>query len=154
MKKMIIIILVTIIGVVLFFYFVLRNKLQDVSRDEPYVYILNMNITTATEVIIIENTLLPDIKNEYPKEISDAEKIDTSRVQFIKLPVGSTVNFTKALHYTNSTSGMKYAVLIGKAKLKDSTSEYNVIYAWGFFKTQCIAEPCNYWEYKKELLGD
>jgi hypothetical protein len=150
MNKMILTLLITItLGVALIFYVALHNKTQDVSNQEPYIYFLKSEFITTTEVIIIENTSLPGVKAEYPKEISDVNKIDTSRVEHLILPTGSSITFTKAVHFTNATSGMKYAMLFGKVSLKNMNSEMNVIYVWGKFKTLCLDEPCNYWEYDR-----
>ncbi|MBL7856388.1 MAG: hypothetical protein JNM57_01770 [Cyclobacteriaceae bacterium] len=149
MKVLVIISVVVLALVVLFFWFVLRNKSRDVSKTEPYLYILNADLVTTSEVMLIENTSFTNVKNEFPSEISNSRKIDTTRVKNEKIPIGSTVTFSRAIHYKNSTSGMHAAVLLGKVKMKDSQAVHKIVYIWGRFKTMCINEPCMYWEYEK-----
>jgi hypothetical protein len=149
--KLLIIVAVTIIGVVIFLIYVLRNKTEDVSKQEPYMTLLRDDLITKKEIIVIENTSLLSLKNDFSKEISSQERTDTSEAAHIKMPIGSVIRFTKALHYENGTSGIKYAILLGTIKKGTSNETLKVVYTYGYFKTLCATEPCNYWEYKKDL---
>jgi hypothetical protein len=151
MKKVLLLAVICLVLIVFFFWYVLRNKSQDVSKDEPYSSILNKEFTTQTAVIIIGNSSLPAVKEDYPKEIAYPDEIDTSSVKHLELPIGSVVTFAKAIHYAGGVSGNENAILFGKVKPKNSNNEYSVIYLYGTFKTMCIDKPCNYWEYKKEF---
>jgi hypothetical protein len=149
--KLLIIVAVGIIGCILFLIYVLRSKTQDVSKQEPYSSILNVDLITKKKIIVIENSSLPILKNDFPKEISSEARTDTSEVVHIKMPIGSVIRFTKALHFENGTSGIKYAMLLGTIKNGTSNETFKVVYTYGFFKTLCATEPCNYWEYEKGL---
>jgi hypothetical protein len=149
--KLMIIVAVGIIGCILFLIYVLRSKTEDVSKQEPYIYLLKGDLITKKEIIVIENTSLLSLKNDFQKEISSQERTDTSEVAYIKMPIGSVIRFTKALHYENGTSGIKYAILLGTIKKGISNETLKVVYTYGYFKTLCATEPCNYWEYKKDL---
>jgi len=144
---MIIIVLILLVAVSLLFWHVLSNKTENVSKKDPYVAILNKDFVTKSKMIIVENFNYLNQKNEYPKEITDLINADTADTKNIILPIGSIIKFNKAIHFTSSVAGFKYAILLGKAKLTDSNIQYSVIYVWGTFKDLCISEPCNYWEY-------
>lgn len=149
--KLILLIAGIIIIFILMLIYVLRNKNQDVSNKEPYLYFLNVDFATTEEIILIENLTFAQLKKDYPKEISNEERTDTSRVAHIKISNGSTLRFTKAIHFQNAVSGIKYAILLGTVKNKTNNETYKVIYTYGYFKTMCAQGPCNYWEYKKAL---
>jgi hypothetical protein len=149
--KLLIIVAVGIIGFIILLIYVLRNKTEDVSKQEPYIYLLKGDLITKKEIIVIENSSLLSLKNDFPKEISNEERTDTSEVAHIKIHIGSAIKFTKAIHYENGTSGIKYAMLLGTIKNETSNETFKVVYTYGYFKTLCATEPCNYWEYEKDL---
>lgn len=150
-KIIVLIVLLIVLLLLVFYWIVLRNTTEGVSKKEPYLSILNTDFKTSSEVFLIENTSVQSLKKDYPKELTAVSNIDASRVAHIVLPDNSTVRFTKAIHFKNATSGIKYSILLGSVKLKNTSTEYNVVYNYGYFKTICIDEPCNYWEYKTEF---
>lgn len=151
LKLIILIIAGIIIFYILFLIYILRNKTQDVSNKEPYLYFLNTDLPTVKEIILIENLSLPQYKEDYPKEISNEKTTDTSRVAYIDIAIGSTLNFTKAIHYENAVSGIKYAILLGTVINKVNNERYKVIYIYGVFKTISATEDNNYWDYNSDI---
>jgi hypothetical protein len=148
--KTILLILAIVMALLIFiFWMALANKSKDVSKREPYLYLLNNELMTTAEVILIDNATLLNAQKDYPKEISYAHRYDTAQIPHQKLSVGSTVIFTKAIHFTSAVSGVQSAILFGKVNSKDDGVEHAFIYVWGNFKTICIDKPCDYWAYEK-----
>lgn len=148
-KIIVLIVLVIVLLLLVFYWMILRNTTEDVSKKEPYLSILNTDFKTSSELLLIENTSIQNLKQDYPKELTVGSDIDASRVAHIVLPINSTIRFTKAIHFRNATSGIQHALLLGNVKVKNTTTEYKVVYHYGYFKTICIEEPCNYWEYNR-----
>lgn len=133
------------------FWYVLHNKTKDVSDTEPYVYFLNTGLTTGEEMLLTENTSLPDFIKAYPKALQQPANIDTGRVSCVSVPLGSKLVFTKAIHHTNAVSGNQFAFLLGTVTPANQKVSYAVVYHYGTFKSICLKEPCHYWEYEKEF---
>ena len=147
--KLILIIAGILIILVLFLIYVISNKTQDLSNKEPHLYFLNADFPTTKEIILINNDNLPHLKEDFPKEISNEQRTDTLRVTHIKIPIGSTLHFTKAIHHKNAVSGVKRAILLGTVKNNLSNETYKVVYSYGEYKTTSATETSYYWEYEK-----
>lgn len=147
--KTIVLIILAIIAIFIFLlYYVLKNTTKDVSDKEPYAEIMNKQIVTIDDAVYIENTTHLDIK-EYPNELQDHQNIDLSRVKHTVVPKGSIVEFNKAISIKGGTSGFTNSYLLGTLTLKETNKKIPIVYSWGFLKTFCLEEPCNYWEFKK-----
>lgn len=139
---------ITLLGCiyVLLLFFILRNTKSDVSQQEPYLELINQPLITVNAAILIDNSTMTNEK-EYLKELQSADNIDTTRVNYISVPIGSVFKVHKALHIKRSVSGGAYAVLLGEVELKATNKNYSVLYTWGHFKTICLDDPCDYWAY-------
>ena len=147
-KRMIIVAIVIGLCASIIFYFVFAYRPKDVSNKTPYAPIINTKLVTIEDAIIIKNSTTHYI-NEYPNELQDFHTINTSVVDFIKIPKGSVIEFQKAVKVSHFVSGGKYVYLLGN--LLDEKMNYTkpIIYQWGYFKTICIDDDCNYWEHRK-----
>lgn len=142
-------IVVLLVAVVIIFYVALSNKTDVVTDKDPYRTIIGKPLVTARKTMIINNVTIASQKPEYAKQLVDQDmNIDTSQIAYRSIAAGSVIEFSKALHFTNAVSGSRYAILLGTVKPKDSTTELPIMYHWGTFKSICIDEPCNYWEYE------
>jgi hypothetical protein len=139
-------IIIAIIG--LLFYIVLKNDNKDIPNTEPYKSILNKNLISIEEAILIQNSTL-DYTKEYPYELQDPTTYDASEVEHEVLPIGTTFLFHRAVKVHRAVSGSNYVYLLGDVINKKDGSKKKVIYSWGSLKTMCIEEPCNYWEHLK-----
>lgn len=147
MKLILLILSLLVVLIIFFFYYVLKDKKQNVNDKLPYSEIIGKELISVNDAALINNGT--SRFKDYEKEITNIESIDTTNVQYILLPKGSTYNFNNTVHYKNSTSGITSAYLLGEVRLKNSSKKYKIVYNFGYLKTLCIDEPCNYWEYKK-----
>jgi hypothetical protein len=134
--------------IVLLFYIALKNDYKDIPNTEPYKSILNKNLFSIEEAILIKNNTT-DFTKEYPYELHDPSRIDTSAVEHEVLPIGTTFQFHRAVKAHRAVSGSTYVYLLGDVINKNGGDKKKVIYSWGSLKTMCIEEPCNYWEHLK-----
>lgn len=137
------------ITVIVYFYFILRNTSKEVSMEFPYAELLNKNLTPLQSSILIENSTMHFTK-EFPKELSDIETTDTSRVPHIIIPEGSIFKFCKAIQVKNVVSGNIHSFLLGEVHLTEN-NEKNMLYytAGGGLNKNLFQETDDYLEFKK-----
>ncbi|MDZ7896897.1 MAG: hypothetical protein U5N85_02555 [Arcicella sp.] len=148
--KIKIILLVVVFIIVIFLaglYYLLTDRVKDVSTNIPYTEIINKDLISIRPSILIENYNFEFVK-EYPKGLNNYENIDTSQVAHITVPEGSIFKFHKALQIQNAGSGFIYSYLLGEVKLAKSNEKYAVMYSWGFLKEDIFQKTDSYWEFK------
>lgn len=137
------------VGIVVIFYVALSNKTDVVTDEDPYRAVMNKPLVTVRPTMIIDNVTVVSQKPEYARQlVEETMNIDTTQIEHQLIPVGAAIKFAKAVHFTSAVSGSQYAILIGTVTPKGGNAALPVMYHWGTFKSICIDEPCNYWEYE------
>jgi len=146
-KHIILIIFIGILTFSCYFYFILKDKIENVNDKNPYTDLINQTLESVNDAILIENDNYHF--KDFDKALSTPSTIDTTLVEYIIIPKGSFFVFNNAIHLKNSVSGISSAFLLGEVRLKNPAEKYKIIYHWGTLKTLCVDGPCNYWVYSK-----
>lgn len=149
MKIIVVAIFVVLLGIVGFFYFVLKNKSTEVSDKTPYTAILNKQLITKREAFILK--IHSDVINFKENVLKDDSTVVFGEQLLYKVPQGSMLNISKAIHYTKSVSGITYSFLIGKVWIEELKKEIEFEYQWGEHHFLCVEEPCNYWTFPQAV---
>ena len=125
----------------------LHHKIVDVSEKQPYRAIIHKKLQTVNRALLTESSMKTfGAFEEIRFEINDYSEMDTANLSYSDIPVGSVLEFQKAVEFTNAVSGLRSVYLIGTLSTKPNAS---VLYRWGAFKSICLSEPCDYWEHRK-----
>jgi hypothetical protein len=149
MKIIAIAITVAILLLVGIFYYALKNKSAEVSDKTPYSAILNKQLVTKAEAFILK--IDPNVSNLKENVLKQDSAVVYGEQLLCKVPHGSILNISNAIHYTRSVSGITYSLLIGKVWIEEFKKELEFEYSWGEHHFLCVEEPCNYWTFPQAV---
>ncbi|WP_123897811.1 hypothetical protein [Aureibaculum marinum] len=128
-KHIVLIAVVLILLILSLFYYVLRDKMLDVSKEEPFVELINKQLTTKKRCVLAKNPGLP-IKDSHPYIIEDGSSYRIEDIEIIKeIPLASNFTIQSVELHKGAVSGATICYVFGSITLENETYPFCV--SWG-----------------------
>lgn len=129
LKYIVLIIVVVIIAVLSFFYYVLRDKKLDISKEQPFVSLVNKDLVTKERCVLAKNPSIP-VDNSYPYIIEDGTGYNINDLEIIKeISLGTSFTIESVELHKGAVSGATICYLFGTIVLENEKYSFN--FSWG-----------------------
>ncbi|MBP1840720.1 hypothetical protein [Formosa algae] len=157
MKKILIVSIILLVCglsvMVIFFYTLSTPKYKDVSKEEPFVEIVNKKLTTKRHIQILKDPDTP-IHADYSYHLEDGNTfgMDSGLEIIAEIPIGTEITIDKSELHTGRVSGTTTAYLFGTIHLENTQQTYAFQYSWGHYHT--LYEDTPYWTFDLAFWQD
>lgn len=136
---------ILVIVVTVWLYLIFRTVSNNVSGQEPFMEIIDKELTTTKKVVIAQNPAKA-INGDYPNVLEDNTHYGIENVDIIKeIPIGTTFQIHSALLQKGSVSGTTTAYVFGSMVLDNK--KYHFTYPWG--EKHAFYEESPYWTFPR-----
>lgn len=129
-----IVLVVLLIGIFLIFYYTLKDKVKDVSNQQPFSEIVGKTLTLQRPVTLVKNDVGSGSVRDYQLyDAADEFQGMTDDDKIIRIPVaaGTKINIKSVKMIKNAVSGFSRPYVIGTIQLPESGEVVEFDYSWG-----------------------
>lgn len=128
------------IGLLIFIIFTtVKTKSISINKYEPFKGWIGKTVILNKETVLFKDKVEMNHNNDYPYVLLDSlhpkwqyaeeQKVMGDLEEIKRFPAGTTLEFEKAIQYTNGVSGFSYPTIFGT--ITSNGKEYKTGYQWG-----------------------